>query len=63
MTNNPLPDRNLKQHSILRESENMKKASEPNCDLGKETQQYKESVCVLELQNPDAMEQRVNLQL
>ncbi len=42
MTNNPPRDRNLKQHSILRESEIMKKASEPNCDLGKETQQYKE---------------------
>jgi hypothetical protein len=45
MTNNPPCDRNLKQHSILRESEIMKKASEPNCNLGKETQQYKESVC------------------
>ncbi len=42
MTNNPPRDRNLKQHSVLRESEIMKKASEPNCDLWKETQQHEE---------------------
>jgi hypothetical protein len=46
MTNNPPRDRNLKQHSILRESEIMKKASEPNCDKKKKPNNTKrESVC------------------